>query len=387
MEQKTVDELLERRTQIASEIETDGADLDALEAEVRAINGELERRKAEELKKVELRKAVAEDEVKVEKIEEFKEEREKPMELKEIRSSKEYLDAWVEGVKKENYAECRKLLTENALEANIVLGDGIVPVPTYVEDRMRAIFENNSLLNRIRKTYYRGNLKVGFEVSSTGAEVHAEGDEAIGDELLIIGAVNLIPGMLKKSIAVSDEVLDMKGEEFLDYLFDEFTNKIEAALVTALIGAVINAPSTSDPTAVGVPVVEASAVALDIVAQALAQITANNANPILIMNRGTYAAFRAEQLSANYAVDPFEGCEIFYSSDLPAVGDAGAGDTWLIVIDPIALQANFPNGDNVKFVYDPYTYAKADLVQITGRLYVAIGLTLPGAACKVAVSE
>ena len=59
MEQKTTEELLERRTQIASEIETDGADLDALEAEVRAINDELETRKQAEAQRRELRKAVA----------------------------------------------------------------------------------------------------------------------------------------------------------------------------------------------------------------------------------------------------------------------------------------------------------------------------------------
>ena len=34
-------ELVERRTQIATEIDADGADLDALEEEVRAINTEL----------------------------------------------------------------------------------------------------------------------------------------------------------------------------------------------------------------------------------------------------------------------------------------------------------------------------------------------------------
>ena len=385
MENKSIEELLERRTAIASEVETEGADLDALEAEVRSINEELERRKAEELKKVELRKAIAEGEG--DKIKEFKEEREKPMEIKEIRSSKEYLNAWVEGIKKDNYAECRRLLTENALEANIAEGDGIVPVPTYVEDRMNALFQNNDLLNKVRRSYYKGNLKVGFEVSSTGAVVHNEGAAGIDDEQLIIGTCLLLPVMLKKSIAVSDEVLDMRGDMFLDYLFDEFTNKIEALLVSGLIDAIISAPAASTTSAVGVPVVDASTITLDIVAQAMAQITANNANPMLIMNRGTYAEFRAAQLNANYAVDPFEGCDIFYSSVLPALSDASAGDTWLIVVDPTALQMNFPNGDDVKFTYDPYTLAKSDLVQITGRLYVALGLTAPGYTCKVAVEE
>lgn len=387
MTERTTEELLERRDALKAEFDAavaENRDLTEIEKESKAVADELERRRAEETRKAELREKVADGEGTI--IKEFKEERENKMDIKEIRNSKEYLNAWANGVKKENFAECRKLLTENGI-AQAAEGDGIVPVPAYVENRMRALFENNALLNRIRKTYYKGNLKVGFEVSSTGAVAHNEGAEAIDDEQLVIGTCNLIPVMLKKSIAVSDEVLDMRGEEFLDYLFDEFTNKIEALLVEGLITAVTAAPTTSTTSAVGVPEVEASAVTLDIVAQAMAEIVANNANPILIMNRGTYAAFRSAQLNANYAVDPFEGCEIFYSSVLPAVGDATTSDTWLIVIDPTALQANFPNGSEVKFTYDPYTLAKADLVQITGRLYVALGITAPGYACKVVVGE
>ena len=45
MNEMTTEALLERRTAIASEIETEGADLDALEAEAKAINSELENRK------------------------------------------------------------------------------------------------------------------------------------------------------------------------------------------------------------------------------------------------------------------------------------------------------------------------------------------------------
>ena len=84
MEQKTTEELLERRTQIATEIETDGADLDALEAEVRAINDELETRKQAEEQRRELRKAVAEGDG--ETIKDFTEERAKTMTIKELRS-------------------------------------------------------------------------------------------------------------------------------------------------------------------------------------------------------------------------------------------------------------------------------------------------------------
>lgn len=403
LNKRTDAELYERRGALAAEAEKPDADLDAIETEVRAINAELEQRRAakqaeedalraaeedrraEEAKRAEMRKLVAKGAG--EKINIFNEERKQNMDLKEIRKSPAYVDAWVKGIKTDNYTECRKLLTENALDANIAEGDGIVPVPAYVEDRIRALFADNSLLNRVRRTFYRGNLKVGFEVSSTGAVTHAEGAAAIDDEQLIIGVVEMIPGMLKKSIAISDEVIDMRGQEFLDYVFDEFINKIEALLVEGFITILGTAPTTSTTSAVGVPEIEASAVTLDIVAQMLAEMTGNNANPVLIMNRGTYAAFRAAQLNANYAVDPFEGCEIFYTSVLPAVADATSSDVWLIAVDPQALHVNFPAGSDVKFTYDPYTLAKQDLVQITGRLYAAIALTTPGYACRVVVGE
>ena len=385
MENKTTEELLERRTAIASEIESEGADLDALEAETRAINIELESRMNAERARQEVRNAVANGDG--ETIKEFKEERENKMDIKELRSSKEYLNAWAEGIKSGRYDECRRLLTENALEANIAEGDGLVPVPTYVEGRIQGIFERNEILRRVRRTYFKGNLKVGFEVSSTGAAVHAEGAAAIDDEQLVIGTVSIIASMIKKTILVSDELIDMHGQEMLDYLFDEFENKIETYLASGVVSAIDAAPATSTTSAVGVPAIESDVITLDIVAQALALLTDTVENGCVVMNRGTYAAFRAAALNANYSVDPFEGLTVVFSSALPSLADASAGDTWLIVGDMSAVTVNFPNGDQVKFIYDPYTNAPADLVRITGRLYAGIGVTAPGKLAKVAKED
>jgi hypothetical protein len=47
----------------------------------------------------------------------------------------------------------------------------------------------------------------------------------------------------------------------------------------------------------------------------------------------------------------------------------------MIVGDLSAVQANFPNGDDIKFVIDPYSEATKDLVRITGRVYAGIGIT------------
>ena len=93
----SIDELLERRAAIAGEIEADGADLDALEAEVRGINSELENRKNEEAKKAELRAAVAAGQGEViKKLEPA--ERNIPT-MEEIRSTHEYNVAYANYIK------------------------------------------------------------------------------------------------------------------------------------------------------------------------------------------------------------------------------------------------------------------------------------------------
>ena len=55
----TIEALEARKAAIAVEVDQEGADLDALQAEARAINEELETRKANEAKRAEIRKAVA----------------------------------------------------------------------------------------------------------------------------------------------------------------------------------------------------------------------------------------------------------------------------------------------------------------------------------------
>ena len=50
----------------------------------------------------------------------------------------------------------------------------------------------------------------------------------------------------------------------------------------------------------------------------------------------------------------------------------------MIVGDLAGVQANLPEGESVKFVYDEFTLAPSDLIRIIGRLYAAIGVTGPG---------
>lgn len=190
MSEKTIDELMERRAAIAQEIDTEGADLDALEAEARSINEELEKRKAEKVQRDNIRAAVAQGEG--ETRESIKTEEKKMPTIEEVRSSKEYINAFADYIKTGKDNECRALLTE--------LVSGQVPVPTIIESRIRTAWQKNGLMELVRKTYVPGILKVGFELTAGPAYVHTEGAVADTEEALTFGVVTMTPASIKKWI-------------------------------------------------------------------------------------------------------------------------------------------------------------------------------------------
>lgn len=370
--EKTAEELIERRNAIAEEIEAPEADLDALEEEVRAINEELEARKNEEAKKAELRAAVAQGEGEVLKKIEPEERKVKTME--EIRNSKEYIEAYAEYVKSDNDAECRALLTENV--------SGTVPVPEFVYDIVKTAWEREGITSRVRKSYLKGNIKVGFEISGDEAVLHTEGGIAIDPENLVLGVVELVPQSIKKVVQISDEAYDLRGEAFLRYIYDELTYRIAKKAADTLVAKILAAGTVSTTTAPGVPVIAANA-ALGTVAQALGNLSDEAANPVVIMNKLTWSTFKAAQYAASYPVDPFEGLPVIFNDTIKAYS-AASTDAYMIVgdLDHGALM-NFPNGDGIAFKFDDVTLKKQDLIEVLGRQFVAMGVVAPGAFVKV----
>lgn len=372
----STDELEARKNEILNSLDNEDADLDALEEEARAIREELEARKAAEAKKVELRKEVAE--MAAEPIEEspIEEERKKMENKEEVRNSKEYIDAYAQYIKTENDSECRALLSGNA-------SGGSVPVPELVYDIVRTAWNKEGIMSRVRKAYIKGNLKVGFEISSTEAATHLEG-VAVDEETLVLGTVELVPQSIKKWISISDEALDLAGEAFLRYIYDELAYRIAKKAADILVGKIKSAGTASTTTAVGVPVITAQSASLGLVAQAVSQLSDEASSPVILMNKLTWSAFKTAQYSANFAADPFEGLPVEFNDKIAAVSAASTGDTWLIVadLDKGAL-ANFPAGEEIKFKFDDTTLATQDLVRVIGREFVAIELVGPGAIVKV----
>lgn len=278
---------------------------------------------------------------------------------REIRNSREYIEAFAKYIKTGKDAECRALLTENAT-------DGVVPVPEFVENRIRQAWENDKIFSRVSKTFVRGNLKVGFEVSATDAEVHVEGTKAPDEEELILGIVNMVPEYIKKWITVSDKVLAMGAEEFLAYIYDELAYKIVKKAADLVVAAITNAPATSDADSVGVAQIEA-VVDAEAIIDAIAALGDEAQNNVIIASGSTIAAVKKAALTANYALDPFQGLEVIQKD----------GVTGAIVGDLAGVQANLPEGDAVTFKFDDLSLAEKDLVKIVGKLLAAIAVVGP----------
>lgn len=379
MEIKTAtnSELEMRIAEIEAAMTAEDADLDALSAELT----EIEARKAElleiEANRQEEARKIAEGETPVEIKDEVKENNK--MTIEEIRGSHEYNVAYANYIKTDDPTECRALLSEN-------VASGEVPVPTYVEGRIRTAWQRNGLMDLVRKTYIRGNVKIGFELSATAATVHTESTSPIAEEELHIGAVSLIPASIKKFIRISDEAMDLAGEEFLDYIYDELAYQIAKKAQSELIAKITALTASATSTAVGVGVVSGTP-SVGVVANALGALSDNAANPVIVMNKGSWAQFKAAQYAAQYPIDPFEGLPVHFDSSLPAYTSAttlATGTAWAIVGDfGEGAMANFPNGDEIRIKFDDLTYAEADLVKIVGREYVGLGIVSDHCFAKI----
>ena len=369
-------EMLEARSsEILAEVEgTDDLEkLSALKEEAKAIKEELENRKAEAAEKAEIRAEVANGagEV-VEKIE----ERKVPT-MAEVRNSKEYIEAFANFIKTEDDSECRALLTEN-------VSAGTVPVPEFVYDVVKTAWEREGITRRVRKTYLKGNLKVGFEISGDGAIKHTEGGAAISEENLVLGVVEIKPVSIKKVVQISDEVYDMRGEEFLRYIYDELTYRIAKKVAEEIIDSILACGTVSTTTCPSVASITSASASLGLIASAIANLSDEAANPVIMMNKLTYAAFKSAQYAASYPVDPFEGLEVEFNSHITSLAAATTGVAWCIVgdLDHGAI-ANLPNGDEITFKFDDLSLKKQDLIEILGREYVGVGVVAPNAFVKI----
>ena len=368
---------MELKDMTLEEVEARISELDSMvetSEDVEAINNATEERKAlnerkAELKDLEERKATAkeleEGKTPDSVVEERKEER-TMVKIEEYRNSKEYVDAYAEYIKTGEDKQLRALLTTNVGEA------GEIAVPDLVYDIVKTDWLESGIMALVKKISVQGNMKVQFELSAGDAVIHDEGSGAVSEEELTLGIVTLIPVSIKKWISISDEALDMTGESFLKYVYDELTHKIVLKAESELIGKIAALPTSATATSVSAKKVKAGA-ALGTIATALGELNAEATNPVILMNPATKAAFKTAVYSGQFNADPFEGLTVYPTNALPAVGTASENDVYAIVGDfGFGALANFPNGNGVQIKVDDKTAMTSDLVRILGRQYVAV---------------
>ena len=307
---------------------------------------------------------------------------ERKMTRDEIRNSKAYIEAFADYIKTGKDDECRTLLTtENDSTPN---GSAKIAVPEFVLDVIKTAWERDGIMSRVRKEYFKGNLKVNFEASGDDAVVHAEGAAAISPEDLTIGLVELKPEYIKKVLPITKEIAAMRGEAFLRYVYDELAYRIVKKAAKELLSKINAASTTASSTAVGVPKITSTTVTVSLIAQALAQLSAEAEDPVAIMNRATWGEFKKAQAAANYAYDPFEGLPVVFTNDLTAFTAATTGVTYAIVGDlGRGALANYPNGEEIEYTYDEFTRKKENIIEILGEQYVGLGLVGPDCFVKI----
>lgn len=375
----TAEQIETRVAEIKAEIESaDSEKLDALNEELTALESrkkelELETRKAD-------MKAVAEGAGVVVGKAAVKEERT----IDSVRSSEEYVNAYAEYLKTGDDRECRALMTD-------LVSGGSVPIPTVIDNYIDTAWENARLLSRVRRTSIKGTAKYPFEYSATGAFDHTEGASVSADteEQLVLGTVSIDPKMIKKWITITDEVISLKGQAFLDYVWDEIEERIFEKADARLIAAIKAAPAEATETAAGVRSVSVEFIDASTIFKALAELRNAASNPVAIMNKQMYfnqfMSLVDLQNRPIYDIVSANGRPTYYINGVEVIFDNTLSTSELIVGDLRGAIANFPDGEQVKFVNDPYSLAEQDKVKVVGKMYVGIGVVRDGYFCKVSV--
>jgi HK97 family phage major capsid protein len=224
----SIDELIERRSAIAAELDAEGADLDALEAEVRSINEELEARKAAEAKRAAIRAKVADGEgMVVNKI-----EGEKTMEERFDASSKEYRSAWLKDMARRDGKMLLGDLTEIEQRAfTFTTANSGAVVPTETANRIAELVQS---MAPIYDDATKSEMTKGFGVprhtgitagdAAATNEGVANADEQDAFDLLPISGVEI-----KKHVVISRKMEWQSIDAFEAWLTRHIAKRIAVA--------------------------------------------------------------------------------------------------------------------------------------------------------------
>lgn len=270
--------------------------------------------------------------------------------------------------------------------ANLATTTANVPIPTLMQGFVETAWEKYGKFSRIvRETFIKGIINVPVENSADDAVWHDENTAEPTQETITLGSIMLKPKMIKKWIALTDELMAMAPEEFLQYVADELVYKV----VLALDHAIISRTDAGGNGVIGIvgnanTATVTKALSFNVVNEAIAEIESEN-NLLVAMNKKTffqnfmgltdttgrpiYQIIGENTEKARYFLN---GITVEFTNAIPAYDTVEKGGVYAVVGDfARGYRLNYPNGREVSTLIDPYTGATEDVVNMVGKLFVA----------------
>lgn len=384
-----IDKLNTRKNAIADEItekrgvfeSTDVEQRDAVLEDVSALTKEADEITADVAELEELRQKFDEQEQRMslfKNVETVKVEERKKMEIKDMFDTPEYRSAWVDYVRtgKEIPAELR---------AGVSTATENVPIPTLMQGYVETAWEKYGKFSRlVSRMSVKGLFAIPLELEADDAVWHTENAAAPAEESITLGQVLLQPMMIKKWISMTDELMAMAADEFMRYISDELVYRV----IKQLDDSIIARTEASGKGVIGIvgnenTIKVSKNLDFNAINEAIAKLVTFD-NLTIAMHPETFyknimgltdtVQRPIYQIATDNTGKPayyINGQRVEFTTVLPAYDDAAAGEAWAVVGDFRGYRLNFPEGDTVRTLFDPYTLATEDKARMIGRLFVA----------------
>lgn len=218
IKEMTIEELEARKAEIATEVDTEGADLDALEEEVRAIKEELESRKAEEAKKAEIRSAVAAGAGTV--VQALADNEARKEEKMFGIDTVEYRNAWVKKIIKREMSE----------EERSALASAAAVIPTMTVNAVwDKLVKDAELLGKVDVSQFPTYVRFPKATTVNAATADAVG-ASITESSDVVGYVDLVPNEYTKLLTVGADIDHMAIDAIHDWIVNNLVGSIRYAI-------------------------------------------------------------------------------------------------------------------------------------------------------------
>jgi len=232
----TVEELEARRVQIGEEVEKDGVDLDALEAEIKGIKAELESRKEAAAKKAEIRNAVASGDGKV--VAEIPTQEKRTMEeIKYNAQSPEYRTAWLKNIAQRDgqkiFGEMNEV-EQRAFTFTTANSGAVVPTETMnriieLVESMAPMYDDATKTGMVKGFGVPRHKTIAAGDAAATAEGVANADEEDTFDLLALDGVEI-----KKHVEITRKMQWQSIDAFEAWLTDHIAKRIAVAKETQI---------------------------------------------------------------------------------------------------------------------------------------------------------